>query len=917
MHPSATQANLAGSEDELLALQNEFLVKKVPPSAKVIRTSRPDSTGLKLAGEGSAEPLVKPLAGMSILEDVREHDPKALPKAVSAVKKKSIFALQREAARGDGILGSAEISQAVDPSAEIVKPEEGLPQFQPSSESALDSGRDKLLDEISEENERKVTRMPSEENAESGGATAQKEGGPTPDAVPHSSTISLLEDLSEVSRSEKEYNGLVETYKWGEINLPPSEQEKLQWTRDDGPAPASTNALRFNFDGLALTEDLDLPAHLGLHHHGMDPQKPGYTLEELFMLSRSSVSGQRVIALNTFANIFRNLREGLLSAGEGAAVRRAFSDSLGAQHLRLNLDSKLPLVIMAAIKALHAWLVGPELYLPHNEVPNPEERILSALACFGNGRRAVSSARLTSSLLSEAEAGDDAFHGKLSAYDTLAGFVAMRTFSRFRYLLELAPLPHIYHVYVVEILLRLARHSVWACSEICKDPELFDAIFKRYFQSTWPPIPVPRGDPIAKLAPLPCPVAVRFLTAISQGGLQFAKQLLATKLFKGLNKYLEADVELLPLPLQPLGIQMQAEILLLGRGFASYNLLDDFIALLPAVLTLDPLPGPSQVVYYRWMEALAMHRAARDQTGLHEGWESLGSSFTAACQLLSRGVPRKAKEMSLFSAALDYVRVYCTLKGESEVRQTLDVVPIGLELDAMLGQVVSESNKALASLSSLRPACAGLWDHGFRRFVPILAPPQQLTLLEELTEFLPRVSLLLSILKLKCTYRTGVYAKLYRSIHRLLCQLLGAVGCLQRQCWPLLSLVFDLVYAWLQLEVPPNAGTGLGDARCAVAAWYICASETGVRLEASLLKELGLFFAEEPEFVVTFGTFPEGLGLLEDVVRVSSGQAFWMLQALDLVDASQLTFALQCVTRIYSLFASDAISHDMLRAIPN
>jgi hypothetical protein len=40
-----------------------------------------------------------------------------------------------------------------------------------------------------------------------------------------------------------------------------------------------------------------------LHHHGEEPERPGYTLQELLKISRSSVLQQRVLALTTLANI--------------------------------------------------------------------------------------------------------------------------------------------------------------------------------------------------------------------------------------------------------------------------------------------------------------------------------------------------------------------------------------------------------------------------------------------------------------------------------------------------------------------------------------------------------------------------------------------------------------------------------------
>ena len=39
-----------------------------------------------------------------------------------------------------------------------------------------------------------------------------------------------------------------------------------------------------------------VPVHAGLHHHGDEPHKPGYTLPELVHLSRSAVAAQRTQA---------------------------------------------------------------------------------------------------------------------------------------------------------------------------------------------------------------------------------------------------------------------------------------------------------------------------------------------------------------------------------------------------------------------------------------------------------------------------------------------------------------------------------------------------------------------------------------------------------------------------------------------
>ena len=48
----------------------------------------------------------------------------------------------------------------------------------------------------------------------------------------------------------------------------------------------------------------------GLHHHGEEPERPGYSLQELLQLSRSAAQQQRCTALATLANIFEKTHLG-------------------------------------------------------------------------------------------------------------------------------------------------------------------------------------------------------------------------------------------------------------------------------------------------------------------------------------------------------------------------------------------------------------------------------------------------------------------------------------------------------------------------------------------------------------------------------------------------------------------------------
>lgn len=91
------------------------------------------------------------------------------------------------------------------------------------------------------------------------------------------------------------------------------ETEKLEWTgvvkenRKTFDKLEDGESARFDFDGLLLTgQDFDSKETFekGLHHHGQDMEKPGYTLEELLTLARSSNHQQKARALQIIGNIY-------------------------------------------------------------------------------------------------------------------------------------------------------------------------------------------------------------------------------------------------------------------------------------------------------------------------------------------------------------------------------------------------------------------------------------------------------------------------------------------------------------------------------------------------------------------------------------------------------------------------------------
>ncbi|TFK74733.1 hypothetical protein BDN72DRAFT_629177 [Pluteus cervinus] len=93
----------------------------------------------------------------------------------------------------------------------------------------------------------------------------------------------------------------------------PANDPNLAWMEIDSPnaeSSSATSALRFDLTGAPIPESLSstLPTHLGLHHHA-EGSHAGYTLEDIFILTRSTVPAQRATMLGVLARIARRLGE--------------------------------------------------------------------------------------------------------------------------------------------------------------------------------------------------------------------------------------------------------------------------------------------------------------------------------------------------------------------------------------------------------------------------------------------------------------------------------------------------------------------------------------------------------------------------------------------------------------------------------
>ncbi|KAM7539117.1 hypothetical protein Aperf_G00000051473 [Anoplocephala perfoliata] len=92
------------------------------------------------------------------------------------------------------------------------------------------------------------------------------------------------------------------------------EPEKLAWMQELPPSAKAPGtkvvSARFDLEGRVVPPEADVPMHLGLHHHGEEPERGGYTIDELFHLASSTQPNQRRIALSSLASALAASRRG-------------------------------------------------------------------------------------------------------------------------------------------------------------------------------------------------------------------------------------------------------------------------------------------------------------------------------------------------------------------------------------------------------------------------------------------------------------------------------------------------------------------------------------------------------------------------------------------------------------------------------
>lgn len=355
--------------------------------------------------------------------------------------------------------------------------------------------------------------------------------------------------------------------------------------------------VRFDLQGRIIDNTVDIPRHKGLHHHGDEPEKAGYTLAELFYLVRSQVPSQRSMVLITIARIITIAKKAAATEPVWNQVLAVFT---GKEHsatiyLRSALDDRNLIVLVSAIKALAA------LVLDDDDHQAWEESLLDSTEKFNrflghivrpilpagvteikrkglNDKltELVDRVRQTSGQPSLQEQKDDA---ALAERDLVRGLVKMDLLARIRYLLASESSELIQHDAasvdrLVRIVVRMAEAGQDVCESI-EEEELLEPIVHWGVANTQWPMTEDDNTNYPSLA------AVRLLTVLAQGSKQIAESIVEKATIT--LRFLVTSPETACDNLKRRAYALQLETLKLIRVLACYGFI---------VPTLEDLQGP-------------------------------------------------------------------------------------------------------------------------------------------------------------------------------------------------------------------------------------------------------------------------------------------------------------------------------------
>ncbi|CAJ0756808.1 11216_t:CDS:2 [Entrophospora sp. SA101] len=502
------------------------------------------------------------------------------------------------------------------------------------------------------------------------------------------------------------------------------ESEKLEWM-GGGTAPYIPTKndphaafFRFDFSGNIIEKNIEVPTYMGLHHHGDEPDRAGYTISELLHLTRSVVPSQKIIPLNIIGRIMRKVRKGLYGFENSKGIADWVIKMKMPVYLRVALDDKAEAVIVAAIDTISAWVIG--------SIKDHYEEEENLWYCFGNLYRGYESCSFLENKITQTSKefgyeitlqqddddelnnngsdGNNMFdnHVNLAKKDLVSGLISMNILQRLKYLLDVFNLPQITNDQILLMLVCFARHSRITANAIYKSPELVDVIHRKFICLSWPVVVNDGDSPSSDHKNLPNLSAFKLLRALCVSSIEISRNI-KEKYVGTLLRYMLIDPSTLSNQFEIIiGYDIFYEVLRIYHTLVAYGLYHEIFSQLYTVFSGHLMKEFNiATAFFRllevWMRNHGQHHYHEHQTGAQPSEfvkdatdfvESLITSFPLIssssstdgnhCEIFSEHKLDSAhmeKTLILLSSIVSYIASWCKylcrykLKDTSEIKR--------------------------------------------------------------------------------------------------------------------------------------------------------------------------------------------------------------------------------------------------------
>lgn len=343
------------------------------------------------------------------------------------------------------------------------------------------------------------------------------------------------------------------------------EKDKLEWMKGIEESKVKSDEpyeARFDFNGYLLPYTLEYTERTKtLFHHGEESNRPGYSIAELIELTRSTVTQQRVMALNTIAGILEYYMSGIYKD----VIEIPFSKIFFV--VRIAMDENKLILLEPALKAMRNLLF--------NRI---DEACLDALLGFEEGsyQPCLENDKSEIEEMESKESELKDFH--LAEIDLISAVLRTDILQRLFYILETVRPSYNCVQYSLQIMTRLARDSIETASVIVHTEHLLNSIIVNFIPSTSINFAL---DPKSVYDGKPILAALKLMRILSLQSREIGETLISKyDILKPISVYVSSGVD------GTYGLRLQIEAFCVLSNLLSYGLgTENALSLSPLIVT--------------------------------------------------------------------------------------------------------------------------------------------------------------------------------------------------------------------------------------------------------------------------------------------------------------------------------------------